>query len=280
MAATFAKDLNPSIRVAALNALEELAAPERSRSRVAVHAVSSCIKDDVDEVRRTAERVMRTIAPGRRTAIDDIAQRLADPDEEVRQAAVKAFKGIGPANRKRALTRAVPLLRHPDAGVRRAATEAMKGMTDGEEAACIAAAASCVARFRRRFPKAAGYADWEEEEDEDALIDEVEEEDFEAPEAEDNARAAYEEGVAAALMAGDLQRASQLEKEEQERLAAVALAKKNRIKEDTDTESELSDSDTDEDEDVEREESAEGSRRDSDATSDVTSIRAMKPSRS
>jgi len=267
MAATFAADSNPRIRVAALKALKELASVERSRSRVAVHAVSACIKDEVEEVRLTAEHVMKAIAAGRRTSIDDIALRLSDPDEEVRKAAVEAFAGCGPGKRERALKRAVPLLRHEDPGVRKSVVDAMAGMTNPEEGAAIAAAASAVARFRRRFAMPAGYADWDDDQKEEYAA---------GPTADDPARAAYEEGVAQALLHGDLQLAADLEEEEKARLAEE---EKNKIKEDTDTESELSESGTDEDTEPEDgNDQEQGSRLGSDTASDVTGMRSTTQS--
>merc|ERR1719498_1407896 len=108
------------------------------------------------------------IGQGRRTAVDDSAQKLTDPDPEKRKAAIEAFKGIGASQRERALKRAVPLLRHEDPGVREAVSEAMQGMLGTEEAAVVAAAAATVGKYRRRFPGPAGWADMEsEEEDED-----------------------------------------------------------------------------------------------------------------
>jgi len=268
MAATFAADSNPRIRVAALKALKELASVERSRSRVAVHAVSACIKDEVEEVRLTAEHVMKAIAAGRRTSIDDIALRLSDPDEEVRKAAVEAFAGCGPGKRERALKRAVPLLRHEDPGVRKSVVDAMAGMTNPEEGAAIAAAASAVARFRRRFAKPAGYADWDDDQKEEYAA---------GPTADDDpARAAFEAGVAQALLNGDLQLAADLEEEEKARLAEE---EKNKIKEDTDTESELSESGTDEDTEPEDgNDQEQGSRLGSDTASDVTGMRSTTQS--
>jgi len=238
MASTFAKDSNPRIRVAACNALEDLASPERSRSRRAVHAVAGCLKDEVEEVRRTAERVMAKIAPGRRTAIDDVADRLADPDEEVRRSAVEAFRGVAPGNRERALKRAVPLLRHADPGVRQAVSDAMQCMMGAEEAAVVAAAANIVGRYRRRFPKQAGYADMEEEEEEE------DDEGAEITESQAAAEAA-KATIAAALQAGDQELAEKLEVEESARLEREAEEERNKPKEDTDTESELSESESD-----------------------------------
>lgn len=256
MASTFAKDSNPRIRVAACNALEDLASPERSRSRRAVHAVAGCLKDEDEEVRRTAERVMAKIAPGRRTAIDDVADRLADPDEQVRRSAIEAFRGVAPGNRERALKRAVPLLRHADPGVRQAVSDAMQCMMGAEEAAVVAAAANVVGRYRRRFPKLAGYADMEEVEEEDD-----DDEGAEITESQAAAEAA-EAAIAVALKAGNDELAQKLAVEESERLEREAEEERNKPKEDTDTESELSESESDVDTEDEKGEDDLSSRAD------------------
>jgi HEAT repeat protein len=279
MASTFCKDPNPRIREAACNALEELASAERSRSRVAIHAVSGCIQDDVEAVRLTAERVMRSIAPGRRTAIDDVAERLADPDEGTRRAAVAAFEGVGAANRERALKRVVPLLRHPDAGVRQAASDAMQGMMGPEEAACVAAAAHTVGRFRRRFQGPAGWAEMESEEEEEDSQEAGSQPSVEPTETQKMHEAA-EAGVLEALMEGDLRRAAVLDVTERERLVEE---EENQIKEDTDTESELSMSGTELDTDEEQEgsgdeEEEEGSRVGTETSSNAASRRTSKTS--
>jgi len=246
----------------------------------------------VEEVRLAAERVMRSIATGRRTAIDDIAERLQDPDEGVRQAAVEAYKGIGRTNVERGLKRAIPLLRHHDPGVRQAASDAMQGMMSPEEAAVIASAAMTVGRFRRRFPKRAGYADSDYEssvEEEDTRAgshDHLEEKAAEVPEVQgsleairtqsrsttraDSAphppeppksaeRTAAEKGQLEALLAGDMSRATTAN---QELLELVEEEEAPPPKTDTDTESELSESDTDLDTDPEASEE-EGSRAES-----------------
>jgi HEAT repeat protein len=239
MAATFAKDANPRIRFTALATLEELASVERSRSRIAVHAVSGCLKDDVEDVRLKAEQVMRTIAPGRRTAIDDIVKLLQEPDEGARQTAVKAFAGVAPERRSRAIKRIVPLLRHADAGVREAAGAAMQGMSP-EESNAIAAAASAVARFRRRFLKHRGHALYDEEEDEEEEEDTSQAVSVALPEGSAAAAVdATRAQMAETLIAGDMVQAIAHHDDLEDLVHEAA------IKEDTDTESELSESDTD-----------------------------------
>jgi len=272
MACSFAQDSNPRIRVAALNALEDLASPERSRSRRAVHAVAGCLKDEDEEVRRTAERVMAKIAPGRRTAIDDVADRLADPDEEVRRSAIEAFRGVAPGNRERALKRAVPLLRHADPGVRQAVSDAMQCMMGAEEAAVVAAAASVVGRYRRRFPKLAGYAmlpKLSEEEEEEEAAAEAEAAAAQAAAAEAVTEAA-QAAIAAALQAGNEELAEKLEVEESERLEREAEEERNKPKEDTDTESELSESESDVDTEDEKGSDEQSSRADSKESGSAT----------
>eukprot|EP00427_Karlodinium_veneficum_P011684 CAMPEP_0169077574 /NCGR_PEP_ID=MMETSP1015-20121227/8952_1 /TAXON_ID=342587 /ORGANISM="Karlodinium micrum, Strain CCMP2283" /LENGTH=813 /DNA_ID=CAMNT_0009137109 /DNA_START=38 /DNA_END=2480 /DNA_ORIENTATION=- len=250
MAATFAKDSNPRIRKAALLALQELASVERSRSRVAVHAVNGCIHDKVEDVRLTAERVLQLIAPGRRTAIDNLATQLTDSDEIARQAAANAFAGVGPDRRDRSLKRLVPLLRHKDDGVRQAACKAMQGMTNPEEAMAIEAAANVVAKFRRRFEKPRGHALIEEEDDEDddgASVSGTVNSSATSVAPTEGRQPRFKAAVTAALLCGDLGKANLLVEEERD-----LLEQERQFKEDTDTESELSESDTDVDEEDEQ----------------------------
>jgi len=83
-----------------------------------------------------------------------------------------------------------------------------------------------------------------------ALGRKEDEDDGEAREAESHAKhLAYEEGVAKAILEGDMQLAASLEEGERKRLAEEA---KHKVKEDTDTESELSESDTDDDSEAEK----------------------------
>jgi len=158
LATTMSEDIAPEVRLCALKVLEEIASVNRSRSRKAVHAVAARLHDEDEDVRAAAVQTLGSIATGRRTAIDATVERLSDLDERVRLAAVNALQGVAPERRDRALKRTVPLLRHADAGVRDTVTAAIQAMSPPGEAIAIAATATTVARFRRRFaaPRGAG----------------------------------------------------------------------------------------------------------------------------
>mmetsp|Transcript_109990 Transcript_109990/g.267434 ORF Transcript_109990/g.267434 Transcript_109990/m.267434 type:complete len:811 (+) Transcript_109990:113-2545(+) len=138
-----------AVRLRALESMGALAAVDRSRSRIAVHAVVQCLEDEDGEVHALAEHVLRAIARDRRTTVDDLALRLVHDDERVRLTAARLFE-IVRSRRERVNRRVVKLFEHPNEGVRAAARTAMSAFADPHEGQAIAVAARILATFRHR----------------------------------------------------------------------------------------------------------------------------------
>lgn len=152
-------DENLDVRLHALAAIEQLCSTERSRTREAVNVVASLLGDEDEEVGLAAQRVICSIAQGRRTAIAALLEILKSGDERVRNLVVDTFAGVAGSNRnrERASKRISSLIRHPDEGVRDAASRAVaasskktspEGNTFGEQV--ILAAASVASRWRQK----------------------------------------------------------------------------------------------------------------------------------
>jgi len=151
-------DDDADVRLQALASLERLCSVERCRTRKAPREVASLLADASEEVRLAAQRVLRSIACGRRTAIDALAKLLSHPDEKARLIAADTFMGVAEARQDRAMKRTSKLLRHSDEGVRAAASNAVSSFSEGQESAVIHAAASVVERWRRgRFTNLRGH---------------------------------------------------------------------------------------------------------------------------
>lgn len=143
------------IRVAGLDALEQLAGEGRSNSRTAVHAAGSLLDDLDPKICEVAERVFCTVGRGRRCAVDFLAKLLQHREAEVRERAARCFVVATLDLRSRALKRTMPLIRHQDAGVRAAAGKATAAFmaTAEQESVAVQCAAAVMARFRKdRFP--------------------------------------------------------------------------------------------------------------------------------
>lgn len=156
-----AEDTETEVRLAALAALAALCAVERSRTREAVRETVKLFADPSPEVRLACQRVLRTIARGRRTAIDCLSEMLKHPSEETRLIVADTFRGLAEPRAERAIARTHRLLRHGDAGVRSAATRAVAAFSAQSEQdfshSVTVAASEITARFRRaRFQAPAG----------------------------------------------------------------------------------------------------------------------------
>jgi len=153
------QDRDVEVRLAALQAIKDMCGPGKSRSREAIVVVASLLKDKSQQVRTLAQKVLKSIGRGRRTAIDALTEVLKTGDTEAKELAAVAFRGVSESREDRAVLRTSRLLRHADEGVREAATKACGASAAGQDDAVIAAASAVCAKFRRdRFTGLRGNA--------------------------------------------------------------------------------------------------------------------------